>query len=659
MSCGHEITVSCKDVSSLSVIKCTSFCDDILPCGHPCNLPCHFEGDKYVGTNSSHNKKCAFPCSKLKLKCRRNHICDKLCYQNPCDVCNIIIPETRLPQCQHLAYNLECNQDPEEICCDEICGKSLPNCNHFCKFKCGDCGQRTIGTEKTSLNQCPPCVEMVSKVFECGEHSVITECATNIGTCSVMCSRTLPCSHPCKNKCGEECGGCDVLIESSASSSCGHSRKVLCGQENDILDDSICQEICGKLLVCSHVCNLVCGIDCLHGKVHGPCKEQCKRILICGHPCGGLCGEPCLPCEGLRCIVQLCMHKKCKSKCDDHCKSGCKEKCGKGCQHVGICTKKCGHSKLCTGRTGTNDVCTEPCSKLLDCGHSCVGYCGETCTSTCPTCDTSKLYSSVDRYIGLPCGHDFDHAEMIEMVDNNDYAELAYCSVCSLSISYINSAFDILHNAMMNRKASVVMILENIFILKSKMEQKKKQLISTCSDIVKRLSTSSELDINIISNMNDCVVRRCSDKRNMLSFSDIGQLEMKLWLLDKIEGQKSASTQLIRREWDLLTNNIISSIIPQNNDGKVNSSLQKTRANIGMDYVRSILDLLGECRTFEEHKSFKKYIEDWPEYFTCFSRGNWKIKSKNSGEETNLMHELNISDCYVYFRRDFCTFIKN
>ena len=181
------------------------------------------------------------------------------------------------------------------------------------------------------------------------------------------------------------------------------------------------------------------------------------------------------------------------------------------------------------------------------------------------------------------------------------------------------------------------------------MEQKKKQLISTCSDIVKRLSTSSPLDIKIISNMNDYVVSRCIDKRNMLSFSDIGQLEMKLWLLDKIHGQKSESTQLIRREWDLLTNNIIFSIIPKNHDGKINSSLKKTMGNIGMDYVRSILYLLYESSTLRENKSFEKYIEDWPEYFTCISRGYWKIKSKNSGVETNLMHKLNISDCYVYF----------
>ena len=238
---------------------------------------------------------------------------------------------------------------------------------------------------------------------------------------------------------------------------------------------------------------------------------------------------------------------------------------------------------------------------------------------------------------------------MIEMVDNNENAELAYCFVCSSSISYINSAFDILHNAMMNRKASVVMILENIFILKSKMEQKKKQLISTCSDIVKRLSMSSQFDINILNNMNDYVARRCNDKRNMLSFRDIGQLEMKLWLLDKIQSQKSESAQLIRREWDWLTNNIISSIIPQNNDGKINSSLQTTMGKIGMDYVRSIFDLLDECSCSKENKSLKKYIEDWPEYFTCFSRGYWKIKSKNPGEETNLMHKLNTSDCYVYF----------
>ena len=111
----------------------------------------------------------------------------------------------------------------------------------------------------------------------------------------------------------------------------------------------------------------------------------------------GICGEPCLPCDGgKRCLVQLCTHKKCKSKCEDLCKSGCKEKCEVSCPHLGPCNKKCGHSSSCSGRRDELS-CEELCDKLLHCGHKCIGYCGENCPDTCSGCDTSVIHDPTDR----------------------------------------------------------------------------------------------------------------------------------------------------------------------------------------------------------------------------------------------------------------------
>ena len=127
----------------------------------------------------------------------------------------------------------------------------------------------------------------------------------------------------------------------------------------------------------------------------------------------GICGEPCLPCEGgKRCIIQLCPHKKCKAKCEDPCKSGCKEKCGNICPHSGgqPCTKKCGHSSACSGRKSKH--CEEVCGKLLKCGHSCKGYCGEKCptTESCPECNEPSLdinddpMNRLEKYISIHIG---------------------------------------------------------------------------------------------------------------------------------------------------------------------------------------------------------------------------------------------------------------
>ena len=179
LECGHQVEVYCGDFSIRSTIECLSKCEYLLPCGHPCNLPCHFKQDEGIIGAKSHNKKCMFPCGKLKSKCRRNHICDKMCYQKPCDICTVIIPKTVLPFCNHLSLDLECHQDPTEVICSETCGKSLPHCEHYCQSTCGSCQRRRhqnkLNSKENILSStcCPPCTEKVERTLECGEHTSI------------------------------------------------------------------------------------------------------------------------------------------------------------------------------------------------------------------------------------------------------------------------------------------------------------------------------------------------------------------------------------------------------------------------------------------------------------------------------------------------------
>ena len=177
LECGHSIQMFCSDrASTTSAKKCTSTCNFILPCGHPCNLPCHFESDA-SSSSSHHNKKCMFPCKRLKVKCRlQKHVCDKLCYQNPCDLCTVIISETTLPHCKHVHLSLECNQDPNDIFCTQVCGKPLPDCTHSCKSECGAClNERKAGKYLPNKSSCLPCKELVKKDLNCGRHTILIE----------------------------------------------------------------------------------------------------------------------------------------------------------------------------------------------------------------------------------------------------------------------------------------------------------------------------------------------------------------------------------------------------------------------------------------------------------------------------------------------------
>ncbi|XP_054995479.1 NFX1-type zinc finger-containing protein 1 isoform X1 [Sorex araneus] len=152
LKCGHSQQVKCGNVEDLMYdlpVECTTKCDTVLACGHPCPGTCHscFEG--------RFHQRCQQPCKRLL-------ICSHKC-QEPC------IGEC--PPCQRTCQN---------------------RCIHSqCKKKCGEL--------------CSPCVEPC--VWRCQHYECTKLCSEpcNRPPCYVPCTQMLACGHPCIGLCGEPC----------------------------------------------------------------------------------------------------------------------------------------------------------------------------------------------------------------------------------------------------------------------------------------------------------------------------------------------------------------------------------------------------------------------------------------------------------------------
>lgn len=305
------------------------------------------------------------------------------------------------------------NKAPEGGCL-KMCTFRL-DCGHVCKrhchildsshkkFKCME--KCTFSCEKghpcSSLcfKKCPPCAVKIAKtVPQCG-HTQNIPCHMDPGSfvCQVLpCPATLACGHACKQICGEEhTQQCEEKI--SFTSSCGHTKIIDCWKSANFK----CPDPCNSLLECGHTCSGTCS-SCLMGRFHEQCRMKCGRTLVCGHPCASVCTNcpPCeLPCEN------RCVHSECKKTCSELC-SPCKQKCEWKCKHY-QCTRLC--SEPCN-----RPPCYQPCDKNLECGHRCIGLCGEPCPEFCRICHkdnvTQILFGEEDeqnaRFVHLEdCGH--------------------------------------------------------------------------------------------------------------------------------------------------------------------------------------------------------------------------------------------------------------
>ena len=324
-------------------------------------------------------------------------------------------------QCGH-ACNMFCHvtdQEHNDYLCKKTCNKVTCANGHRCKLKChqkcGDC--------KTLLEK---------RIPKCG-HKQQVPCYQKPEdfTCQENCQAVLSCGHRCQSLCGmAHTSKCMASVEKTWP--CGFTGKIRCYQR----DDAPCPKPCGDILECEHRCQGTCG-GCSEGLLHRPCKNDCNRILVCGHACTALCNQ-CPPCTRL--CENRCVHSKCKQPCGELCQP-CMEPCTWRCEHYkcnNLCSEPCDRPR-----------CNEPCKKRLDCGHPCIGLCGEPCPEDCRVCDAEKvsevLFGDEDepdaRFVLLkdcPAKCIIESKAMDQYMDNaqdqGEEIQLRKCPMCNTKI---------------------------------------------------------------------------------------------------------------------------------------------------------------------------------------------------------------------------------
>uniref|UniRef100_A0A8C9NK28 Zinc finger NFX1-type containing 1 n=1 Tax=Serinus canaria TaxID=9135 RepID=A0A8C9NK28_SERCA len=312
--------------------------------------------------------------------------------------------------------------DPEhkEYKCLKPCQKVLCEDGHPCPKACyKSCGKCMVKVEKT-LSKCGhiqmvPC-HIPEQKFECLE----------------PCQKKLNCGHTCMRSCGQQCTiNCPKRV--TATLKCGHEQEVSCWMTRMGHEEAVkCESKCSVTLACGHVCSGSCH-TCFGGRFHKACDRPCKRVLICSHKCQEPCTTECPPCQ--KECQNYCIHSKCKKKCWESCVP-CAEPCEWQCQHY-QCTKLC--SEPCN-----RPRCNVPCTKMLPCGHPCVGLCGEPCPKKCLVCDHEELtqifFGFEDdpdaRFVQLEdCGHVFESQGLDHYMDeDDDVVKLKVCPLCQTPI---------------------------------------------------------------------------------------------------------------------------------------------------------------------------------------------------------------------------------
>lgn len=182
-----------------------------------------------------------------------------------------------------------------------------------------------------------------------------------------------------------------------------------------------CDQLCRTRLPCGHFCPRICHPnDMSHAKYK--CLRDCPKTLPCGHKCKGKCyqcSSSCQPCSTtVRRTMPTCGHEvdmPCSAKllhfscprlcgkvmrCGHNCQNTCSMPCNRKCLVEIEKTLPCGHKvkDLCSHLT-SKTKCPEKCETLLECGHPCVGTCGE--------CYAGRLHVRCSQNCGrqLVCGH--------------------------------------------------------------------------------------------------------------------------------------------------------------------------------------------------------------------------------------------------------------
>jgi hypothetical protein len=333
---------------------------------------------------------CMKPC-EFKLRC--GHVCTRACH----------------------IYD----RKHKEFVCMKPCQKTVCNLGHKCTGICS--------------KKCSKCKVPVPKIIPGCGHEQNVPCSQDPSNwvCTDRCKVILECGHECKNPCGNNhTDSCQVEINKTWS--CGHSAIVKCFKQ-----DGECPSPCKQMLECEHECKGTCG-SCFRGKLHKSCNKQCRRPLVCEHLCKDKCSN-CPPCT--RRCQNRCVHSSCQKFCGDVC-IPCAEPCEWQCKHHScneICSEPCKRPR-----------CDEPCKKHLECGHRCIGLCGEPCPNVCRVCNkeiVQEIFFGTEdesdaRFVQLQdCKHFFEVSgidkwmdEHIETDEKMTSIKLKECPKCKTPI---------------------------------------------------------------------------------------------------------------------------------------------------------------------------------------------------------------------------------
>lgn len=422
--------------------------------------------------------------------------------------------EFRLP-CGHTCARVchTYDQDHEEYECNKPCTKPVCENGHKCSRRCNQ--------------ECGKCQIWIPKILPKCRHTEKVPCYLDPSnwSCTAKCRDTLPCGHPCCNLCGEaHTESCQMMVIQRWR--CGHTAKIPCSDQ----DTAVCTEPCLHELECGHRCGGTCG-KCYQGRLHISCNKTCKRPLVCEHPCKDRCSR-CPPCK--RQCKNRCKHSHCGKICGELCVP-CAERCEWRCRHHRcdkICSEPCERPR-----------CNEPCSKYLDCGHRCIGLCGESCPTLCRTCNeaivTDVLLGNEDepdaKYVQLEdCGHVFEFSDLDRWMDriendSNDAAvKLKECPRCKTPIRrnlrYGNLIKQALHDIELVKKRmlgdeirkhtltmAITRGLPNLTI-KDARKIRGFHAELTKGPYDENVLVAIENQINIIKNVNDLIIKFKEDK---------------------------------------------------------------------------------------------------------------------------------------------------
>lgn len=203
----------------------------------------------------------------------------------------------------------------------------------------------------------------------------------------------------------------------------------------------------------------------------------------------------------MRMCQNRCKHSKCKRRCGEMCPP-CMEPCEWKCEHL-QCTKLC--SEPCNRKR-----CNQPCRKRLNCGHLCIGLCGEPCPTECRTCDEEKVtaivFGSEDepdaRFVLLEdCRHIIESTALDQWMDqaaegSNTTIQLKRCPICRTPVRKSFRYGTIINSALNDIEAVKKRILGNQTRVKE-MERTIKRTLENSSGAHKSVFKSRLADMTI------------------------------------------------------------------------------------------------------------------------------------------------------------------